>query len=192
MAARAPKPLDALRTRVRRFQLVVGMGFLSVVIGALLAGKLYLALSALAGAPLVVRLLLNGLISTFWAWLVLPPTAYALARVIDLRPWPTALGAIATGLVFMLGVQVVGGGLESLGEQLGPNLVRLAFTAAGAFLTRVAIQRSRAAALRVEAQAKEKAAANKAQYDTFAQEAQRLAERRESVPIAGENAPKKP
>ncbi len=178
--------MGRLESRARRVSLVVGLGFLSVVVGVLLSTKLFLWLASLGDAPVVVRVLLNGALSTLWAWAVLPAFAYGFGRVIDLRPVPTAAGAVATGFLFLFGVQLVGSGPESFRQEWVLSALRVLFIAGGGALTARCVRAARAAAVKGEEAATAEATRIKSQYDAFAQEAQRVAERREAVPIRPE------
>src|SRR4051794_20654575 len=103
--ARPTSPLDTLRTRVRRLQFTVGLGFLAMMIGNIVSTALMMRMamrftieSELVGAAI------GMIFQMSWVLAVLPVLAYAAARIIPLRPWPTAVGAALTGQLFVIAV----------------------------------------------------------------------------------------
>jgi hypothetical protein len=178
--------LDPLRERLRRLQLVVGMGFLAFVVGAVLSSALVIRLQPrleALGSPWVA-FGLTLLIKRLWVVAVLPVCCYGAARILELRPWATALGAALTGEAFLLALRLVSTGLDGFADPGLDEGFQLATLVGGVALSRWAVVKGRAAAAKANAAAASAAAAKKAQYDEFAAEAERLATRRDEKPIA--------
>lgn len=166
--------LDTVRARVRRLQLVVGLGFGSAVLGAILVSPVTSRLDQPTGS-LLLSLLGYAALTRLWVWLVLPVLSYGFARILPLDPMGTAVGAGLTGELFWLMLDLVSGGLEGMLANW-PLLVVNAFTLAlGIFLTRFAVRRGRLGAERAQQRASTVAAQQKEQYAEFAREAERLA-----------------
>lgn len=183
---RKPGALDPLRERLRRLQLVVGMGFMAFVVGAVLSSALVIRLQprlAALGSPLVV-FGLTLLIKRLWVVAVLPVFCYGAARILELRPWSTALGAALTGEAFLFALRLVSTGLDGLADPGLDEAFVVATLAGGVVLSRWAVVKGRAAAARAQVLTASAAAAKKSQYDEFAAEAERLAARRDENPIA--------
>lgn len=194
-----PGVLDPLRVRVRRFQFIVGLGFLSLVVGAMLSVSLVLRLHSRVNAlpsdflriPVVVAL------EDLWVLAVLPAFCYGAARIVALRTWTTAVGAALSGGVFVLALNFVRDGADGLitGWSFMSALHLLAFVG-GILLSARAIRAGRAAAERGSADAEAKAAARKSEYDEFLKAAEAGGERLEQregnaaeAPAASQAAP---
>jgi hypothetical protein len=168
--------LEPFRARVRRFQLIVGIGVLAVIIGAVVAPVLLLRLVPLMSRPSAGWLVLFTVMGQLWVWAVMPLLLYATARVVEVRPWSAPVGAAATGMFFVLALGYITGGLESLTGEHPARLATLLLTAVGGvFLGRLAIVSARAAVDRRQREAQAAAEARKGEYDQFAREAERLA-----------------
>jgi hypothetical protein len=172
--------LEPLRIRIRRAQFIVGLGFLALVLGSVLAGGLGMRLSARVEAlPFAALVQLIGLaVRNFWVLVVLPLLCYGAARVLELRPWSTALGAALTGQSFLLAIEFVRNGLEGWVER-GWLATALEWGAlgVGVVLSQRAVVRGRAAAGKQAEQAQQQAAARKDEYDEFLREAERAGEK---------------
>jgi hypothetical protein len=184
--------LEPLRVRVRRAQFIVGLGFLALVMGTLLTGALSLRLSGRVEAlpSWVIDFLLAPVLRHLWALAVLPVLCYGAARIIELRPWSTALGAAATGLCFTLAIEFISNGVEGWLAAGGLSLVlEWGVIAGGVVLGKRAVVRGRADAGKQQQQAQQQASARKDEYDEFLREAERAGEKsaqREAVKTEGE------
>ncbi|WP_199741848.1 hypothetical protein [Corallococcus sp. CA047B] len=193
----SPKPgvLEPLRVRIRRFQFIVGLGFLSLVLGAMLSVSLMARLKGLVGAlpaqflQLVVAVVLQDL----WVLGVLPALCYVGARIVPLRPWSTALGSAATGGVFVVALSFVSDGGDVLTQGWGlASVLRLATFAGGILLSAQAIRAGRTAAERGSSAAQVKAVARQSEYDEFLKAAEAdgaRMEQRDQAAAAAATAP---
>ncbi len=178
MSTKPQKILDPLRVRIRRFQFIMGLGFIALVVGSVFTGsfipRLYDRAQDLPSGlyvPLVVAL------SNLWVLAVLPVMSYGAARVLELRPMSTAVGAAFTGQFFVLAVQTASGGLESLWSGWMPLVLQVAAFFGGVLLTYRSVVQGRAAAAQATAKAQTQAEARKAEYAEFLREAERGAEK---------------
>jgi hypothetical protein len=184
--------LEPLRVRVRRFQFIVGLGFISLVAGSVLSVALTLRLSVRVQAlPLgLMRVVMAVLLENLWVLGVLPVLCYAAARVMELKPWSTGAGGAASGAAFVLALNYVQSGTAGLWlGGLGSVLNVVAF-AVGVVLSARAVMLGRAAAAQQAGKAQAKAQERKSEYDEFLRAAeaggarleQREAEARPSGP----------
>ena len=185
--------LEPLRVRVRRFQFVVGLGFLSLVLGAMLSVSLVMRLHERVSAlpSDLLRLGVAVVLENLWVLAVLPVLCYGAARIVALRPWNTALGAAATGGLFVIALNFVRDGTEGLTQWNLGSVLRLATFAGGIVLSARAIRSGRAAAERGSSAAQVKAEARKSEYDEFLKAAEadgaRLEQREQAAaPVAPE------
>lgn len=160
--------LEPLRVRIRRFQFIVGLGFISLVAGSVLSVSLTLRLSTRVQAlPMVMRLLAAVVLENLWVLAVLPALCYVAARVMELRPWTTAAGAAVSGATFVLALNYVQSGTDGLWlGGLGSVLNVVAF-ALGVGLSGRAVTRGRAAAAQQSTRVQAKAQERKSEYDEF-------------------------
>ncbi|WP_208723117.1 hypothetical protein [Corallococcus llansteffanensis] len=191
-----PGVLEPLRVRVRRFQFIVGLGFLSLVLGAMLSVSLAMRLHEQVGAlpSDLLRLGVAVVLENLWVLAVLPVLCYGASRVVALRPWNTALGAAATGGLFVLALNFVRDGSEGLTTWNLGSVLRLVAFAGGILLSARAIRSGRAAAERGSTAAQVKAEARKSEYDEFLKAAEADGARMEqregaSAPVALDTAP---
>lgn len=177
MTSRPPALLDPLRVRIRRLQLIVGIGFLSLVVGSIttaaLSAKIAPRIEGLESGWM--RFALSMLVAGVWAYAVLPLFCYGAARVVELKPWPTAIGAAITGELFTLAIFFVTGALSTAESSLRVLLPRLFLLAAGITLSAFAVRRARADSAGQEEKAKAAAVAKKDEYAEFTREAERIA-----------------
>ncbi|WP_241759185.1 hypothetical protein [Pyxidicoccus parkwayensis] len=183
--------LEPLRVRIRRFQFIVGLGFISLVVGSVLSVSLTLRLSVRVQAlPLGgMRLLMAVLLENLWVLVVLPGLCYAAARVMELKPWSTGGGGAASGAAFVLALNYVQSGTEGLWlGGLGSVLNVVAF-GVGVVLSARAVMMGRAAASQQVNKAQAKAQERKSEYDEFLRAAEeggaRLEQREAAVSGAG-------
>jgi hypothetical protein len=187
--------LDPLRVSVRRIQFTVGLGFLALVIGTALTLSLSLRLTGRIGAlpSWAIDFFIAPVLRHLWALAVLPVLCYGAARVIELKPWATALGAAATGLCFTLAIEFTSNGLDGWVAAGGLSLLlELGVVAVGAVLSQRAVVRARAAAGKQETKAQQQASARKDEYAEFLREAELAGEKiaqREAVKPEGQGAP---
>ncbi|QSQ14282.1 hypothetical protein [Myxococcus landrumensis] len=161
--------LEPLRVRIRRFQFIVGLGFIALVAGSALSVSLTLRLSlrvqALPFMPL--KILAAVLLENVWLLGVLPLLCYGAGRVMELKPWHTAGGAAVSGSAFVIALGFVQGGVDSLWMGgLGSVLNVVAF-GAGIVVSAKALMMGRAAAARQSVQTQAKAEERKSEYDEF-------------------------
>lgn len=177
-----PGVFEPLRVRIRRFQFIVGLGFLSLVLGAMLSVSLVMRLHARVNAlpSDLLRIPVAVVLEDLWVLAVLPALCYGAARVVALRTWTTAVGAALSGGMFVVALNFVRNGTDGL--LMGWSFVsvlRIAAFVAGILLTARAISAGRAAAERGSTAAQEKAAARKSEYDEFLKAAEAAGERLE-------------
>jgi hypothetical protein len=168
--------------------LLVGLGFLAMVLGTIGSGIMVsLVWQGLQGSGRSWPLIAVHLVSMrMWVWLVLPALAYGAARVLPLRPWRAAAVTVTTGELFSLAFRVAGTGVEGLYRHWLELLLWVATSAAGLWLTARAVEKARAAFALSQTRATAQAQARAAEYAHFRQEAERLAEAHESKPPGGE------
>jgi hypothetical protein len=177
-----PTTFQALSARLRRVQFVLGLGFAAAVAGALISAALFTRVRPVMESlgPGVGSLLIGTLVSRLWVLMILPVLGYGVARVLELKPWRTALGAAVTGEVFYLALDLVTAGFDGLLAQ-GPMLLLRALTLSlGVVLARRAILRGRADAARSEEKAKRIAEENRVRYAEYLVESERVATLREA------------
>nr|WP_255203522.1 hypothetical protein [Myxococcus sp. AM011] len=158
-----------MRVRIRRFQFIVGLGFIALVLGSALSVSLTLRLSlrvqALPFVPL--KVLVAVLLENVWLLGVLPVLCYGAGRVMELKPWHTAAGAAVSGATFVLALGFVQGGADSLWlGGLGSVLNVMAF-GVGIFVSARALKAGRAAAAKQSEKTQSKAEERKGEYDEF-------------------------
>jgi hypothetical protein len=186
--------LEPLRVRVRRVQFIVGLGFLALVMGTVLTGALSMRLSGRVGTlpSWVIDFFLAPVLRHLWALAVLPVLCYGAARIIELRPWTTALGAAATGLCFTLAIEFTSNGVDGWLAAGGLSLgLEWAVIAGGVVLSQRAVVRGRADAGKQEKQAQQQASARKDEYAEFLREAEFAGEKsaqREATKAEGQGA----
>jgi hypothetical protein len=173
-----PGILDPVRVRIRRFQFVVGLGFLSQVIGAVLSVALaYRLAERIQDLPDGLKLLVGIPLQNLWAIAVLPLLCYGAARIIELKPLSTAVGGVASGLLFVLALNFAWGGLEGLWPGLAAGALQISALAAGVLLSYRAVLKGRAASAQGAAKAQAQAESRKVEYQEFLREAERGAEK---------------
>ncbi|WP_223745525.1 hypothetical protein [Myxococcus sp. XM-1-1-1] len=161
--------LEPLRVRIRRFQFIVGLGFIALVAGSTLSVSLTLRLSqrvqSLSFGPL--KIFIAVLLENLWVLAVLPALCYGAGRVMELRPWKTAAGAAVSGATFVLALGFVQGGADALWlGGLGSVLNVFAF-AGGVVLSARALKLGRDAAAKQTEKTQAKSEARKSEYDEF-------------------------
>ncbi|WP_224249639.1 hypothetical protein [Hyalangium gracile] len=179
MSSKPPKVLDSLRVRVRRLQFIVGMGFLSLVVGSVLTVSLTVRLSERVQGMQVepLRVLIAIVLEHLWVLGVLPVMCYGAARILELRPLSTSLGAAFSGQLFVFALSFVRDGFEGLWAGWFYTSLRVIAFSAGVFLSHRAVVRGRAAAAQGAAKAQKQAEERKAEYMEFLKDAERGAEK---------------
>jgi hypothetical protein len=179
VSSQSPKALDSLRVRIRRLQFIVGLGFFSLVLGSVLTVNLTVRLServqALESDSL--RLLIAVLLEHMWIIAVLPVLCYGAARILELKPLTTAVGAALSGEIFVVALYFVRDGTDGLWAGWFYTALRLIAVTAGVLLSYRAVTRGRAAAAQSASRAQAQAEARKAEYVEFLREAERGAEK---------------
>jgi hypothetical protein len=180
--------LEPLRVRIRRFQFIVGLGFIALVAGSVLSVSLTLRLSTRVQAlPFgLLRLAVAVTLENLWVLAVLPLLCYGAARVMELRPWSTAGGSAVSGGLFVLALNYVQSGLDGvwLGG-LGSVLNVVAF-ALGVVVSARAVTLGRAAAAQQAVKVQAKAQERKSEYDEFLRAAEAGAARLEQREAAAQ------
>lgn len=168
------RPLESLRVRIRRFQFIVGLGFLSLTGGMLVSSSLAMRLSQrLYELPSgSLRLLVGVLLEELWVLAALPLLCYGAARIVELRPLSTAVGGALSGQMFVLALDFVREG--SLWPTAGwrVNVLRCVAFGSGIFLSHRAVVLARAASEQRASEARAQAEAKKSEYDSFLREAE--------------------
>jgi hypothetical protein len=178
VSSKPPKILDPLRVRIRRLQFTMGLGFISLVIGSVFTGSFVHRLHERAqDLPDALYLVLMVLLSNLWVIGVLPMLAYGAARILELRPMSTALGAAFTGQFFLLAILTASGGIEGLWSGWLPAALQVAVFFGGVLLSYRAVVKGRAAAAQGAVKALAQADAKKVEYMEFLREAERAAEK---------------
>jgi hypothetical protein len=173
-----PRALDSLRVRIRRFQFIVGLGFLSQIIGPLITVALAQRLAQrVQELPEILQLLIGIPLQNLWAIAVLPLLCYGAARMIDLKPLPTAVGAVVSGEAFLLALNFAWSGIEGAFPGVGAVALQISILALGVFFSYRAVLRGRAEAAKGAAKAQAEAEARKSEYQEFLREAERAAEK---------------
>ncbi len=173
-----PRAFDSLRVRIRRFQFIVGLGFLSQIIGPLITVALAQRLSQrIQDLPGILQLIIGIPLQNLWAIAVLPLLCYGAARIIELKPLSTAVGAVLSGEVFVLALNFAWGGLEGILPGAGAVALQVSILAAGVLLSYRAVLKGRADAAKGAAKAQAEAEARKSEYQEFLREAERAAEK---------------
>ncbi len=173
------RSLDSLRVRARRFQFTVGLGFMSLMLGAFVSSSLAMRLSQrlyeLPGSAL--RLLVGVVLEELWVLAALPLLAYGASRAVELRPLSTALGAALSGQAFVLALDFAREG--SLWPTGGwrVNVLRAVAFGSGVFFTYRAVVLARAASELRASAARAQAEAKKSEYDAFLRDAEAAGER---------------
>ncbi|NVJ15665.1 hypothetical protein [Myxococcus sp. AM010] len=185
--------LEPLRVRVRRFQFIMGLGFIALIAGSILSVALTLRLSVrIQAVPVgVLRLALAVLLENLWVLGVLPVLCYGAARVMELRPWTTAGGAALTGAVFLNAMAFIQSGVYGLWAGDVGSLFSLAAFAGGVVLSARAVMMGRGAAAQQSVKTQAKAEERKSEYDEFLRAAEqggaRLEQREaQSTAVAGD------
>jgi heme exporter protein D len=172
--------LEPLRVRVRRLQFTVGLGFLALVLGSMLSVALTLRLIGRVEAlPFeFLRFAVALVLEKLWVLAVLPLLCYGAARVIELRSWPTALGAVFSGQFFIVALDFVRDGIDGWVER-GWLLTSMEWgvLAVGVVLSHRAVIRGRSHARKQAEQARQRAAAREDEYAGFLREAERAGEK---------------
>ena len=157
--------LDRARGGIRRLQLIVGVGFFSLVSGSVASAYVIHGMAPrLAPLGPTLATVLVIIVREVWALGVLPAVCYAVARVVALAPWPTALGAFAVGEIASLVVESISGSPELGGVGWS---TRAACGVGAVLLTATAVRRARRAAGHAEDRAREAAEAKAKEYEAF-------------------------
>lgn len=161
--------LEPLRVRIRRFQFIVGLGFIALVAGSALSVSLTLRLSLrIQSLPFMpLKVLAAVLLENLWLLGVLPLLCYGAGRVMELKPWHTAGGAAVSGSVFVLALGFVQGGVDSLWLGGLGSVLNLAAFGVGIVVSARALMMGRAAAAHQSVQTQAKAEERKSEYDEF-------------------------
>ena len=187
--------LDPLRIRIRRFQFTVGLGFLALILGSVLSVALAQRLMGRVQAlPFDGLRFAIGLgVQKLWVLAVLPALCYGAARVIELRPLSTALGAALSGQLFVLALEFIQDGVDGWVERgWWVTGLEWAVFAAGVVLSHRAVARGRAAAQKQQAQAQQRASVRKDEYAEFLREAERTSDKSTPPPEAAAPAQQPP
>jgi len=179
VTASKPQPVP-LRVRLRRLQFTTGLGFLALILGSIVSVGLSQRLAGRVQALPSdwLRFAIGLGVQKLWVLAVLPALCYGAARVIELRPLPTALGAALSGQVFILALEFVQDGIDGWVERGGVLLgLEWAVFALGVWLSQYAVTRGRAAAGTREVQVRERASVRADEYAEFLREAERAGEK---------------
>lgn len=189
-----PGVLEPLRVRIRRFQFIVGLGFLSLVMGSVLSVSLTMRLHTRVQALPVglMRLLVAVVLENLWVLAVLPVLCYGAARVLDLKPWNTAVGAAMSGALFVIALDFARDGVDGLWLGGLASVLRVVAFVGGVVLSARAVVKGRASAGEQSKKAQAKAQDRKSEYDEFLKAAEQggaRLEQREAQAVASVSAP---
>lgn len=192
MSQRPPRPFALLEAKARTAMLMVGLGFLSFVVGSLFSAALVVRLKErIEGLESsVVLFVVHLALGRFWVLAMLPLVGHAVARFLPLRPVAFAVTAALTGELFLAAIQVASGGLEQVLQGPWAIATRLGTLAAGMALTAVGVRRGLAHAAERQAAAATAATAKQAEYDAYLKASHAIADRTEAK--AAEAAPVTP
>lgn len=178
MSSKSPGILEPLRVRIRRLQFIVGLGFLSLVMGAVFTSSFAFRIAPrIQDLPEFLKLPIVIALENLWLLGVLPLLCYGAARILELKPLSTALGAAVAGTTFPILISFVQNGLEGLWSGWLSALLNGAAFALGVFLSYRAVVKGRASAAEGTARAQAQAEARKMEYMEFLRESERGAEK---------------
>jgi len=161
--------LEPLRVRVRRFQFILGLGFLALIGGSILSVALTLRLAQRIQAlpSTLLRELVAILLGNLWVLGVLPLLCYGAGRVMELRPWKTAAGAALSGTAFLLFMSFAQGGVGALWDGGVGSVFNVAAFGVGVALSARAVKLGRAAAELQSQKSQRKSEERKSEYEEF-------------------------
>ncbi len=156
----------------------MGLGFIALVIGSVFTGSFtHRVVERAQDLPDFLYALLAVVLANLWVLGVLPLLCYGAARVLELRPMSTALGAAFTGQFFVMAVQTASSGVEGLWTGWLPFALQVAAFFGGVLLSYRSVIQGRAAAEKGAQKVKAQAESRKSEYDEFLREAERAAEK---------------
>ncbi|WP_309894776.1 hypothetical protein [Archangium sp.] len=171
---------DPLRVRLLRILFTGGLGFVALVLGSMLSATLYLRFAVRVDSlPFAfLRLLLHVVRGNLWVLLVLPLLCYGASRIVELRPWSTAVGAALSSRLFLLTVEFVSAGVDGWVERgWVVALVEWSVFAVGVVLCQRAVLKGRADASSQAEQTQAQASTKQDEYAEFLREAERAGEK---------------
>jgi hypothetical protein len=178
VSTKPPKILDPLRVRLRRLQFTMGVGFIALVIGSVFTSSFtHRVYERAQDLPYFLYVLLVVVLSNLWVLGVLPVLCYGAARVLEIRPMSTALGAAFTGQFFVMAVQTASSGVEGLWGGWLAFSMQVAVFFGGVALSYRSVVQGRAAAAKGAANVQAKAEARKSEYEEFLREAEKAGEK---------------
>jgi len=191
--------LEPLRVRVRRFQFIMGLGFIALIAGSILSVALTLRLSVrIQSVPVgVLRVALAVLLENLWVLGVLPLLCYGAARIMELRPWTTAGGAALTGAAFVNALAFVQNGANGLWLGGVGSFFSVVAFAVGLVISARAVMMGRDAAAQQTVKSQARAQERKSEYDEFLRAAEqggaRLEQREaQAAAVASPSEPSEP
>ncbi|HVE84557.1 MAG TPA: hypothetical protein VND93_16990 [Myxococcales bacterium] len=167
-----PTPAERRLARIRIFQILLALGVLSAIAGAVLSVSVAIAVRPAVlwlppGAQKVAQILLMRL----WVLAVAPLAAWGAGRVLNLRPWATAFAVAGWGealfVVVDLAVSGFWAGVYRDGVWFTARVLTLGL---GMVLGWRLARRGRAAAERVKARHQAEAEATRARYAKWLEE----------------------
>lgn len=189
------RPFAAAEAGARQLIMMAGLGFLGLVIGALLTEKLFSRFAdRIDGEPGAITLFIfSWVVPNLWAFLVMPGFAWIALRFLDLSAPTFAVVSCGTAFTFRVLMTFVSGGAELVVGDTEKVVTSLIVLGIGVVLTWLAGLRGQSYARAQAAVAAQQAQKTKDQYSQFAEQAKALAERRDAQPISaaapGEPAP---
>jgi len=163
---------ERLRARIRAFQVLLALGVLSALAGAIITGSLFFALRPeLESLPPVLRDVVLLALMRLWVWAVAPLAAWGAGRVLSLRPWATAFSICAWGETMYVAFDLaIHGFVDGVYRSLPFFSARVVTLALGMALGWRLAKRGRAAAERVKARHEAEAEATRARYARWLEE----------------------
>lgn len=168
--AESPPPSPALvrATRVRAFQILLGLGFFCAIAGAALSVTLVMGLNEwLRGLSQWPREVAMAVLTRLWVLALVPLAAWVLGRTTKVAPARGAAIIAGWGEVVYLAMDLTVGGWPSVyrsGVWFGGRVATLGI---GILLGAVAARRGRARARRAQERVEAEAAAVRARYQAW-------------------------
>jgi hypothetical protein len=159
------------RARIIGFQVLLALGLLCGIVGAVLSVSVAYALRPVVRSlPPVLHLVAVLAISRLWAWALVPLAAWGAGRVLGFRPWATAFSIAAWGEALFVVLDVGTGGWTNVYRSPTFFGARVLTLGVGMALGWWLAKRGRAAAERMKARHEAEAEATRARYAKWLEE----------------------
>lgn len=165
---------ERLSFRIRAFQILLALGVLCAVVGAVISVSVAFALKpAVLDLPPVLHAVAVIAIARMWAWAVAPLAAWGAGRVLAIRPSVIAFSVCAWGEIVYVSfdLAVMGFG-EGVYRSLGYFSGRVVTLALGMLFAWLLARHGRAVAERIKARHEAEAEATRQRYAKWLEEQQ--------------------